>query len=160
MIGFQKNKSGFTLLELLIVIAVIGLLVSIALPALLRSRVNANEASVKANLQTFSTAAESFRATQNPLTYPADMGSLTNALPAYLDSTWGTGTTATKSGYLLTYVTGTTSYALYAEPTQAGITGNNSFCVDATGVIWISATSTGAFTASPCSAGTGAATIT
>lgn len=158
---FRSRKSGgFTLVEILIVVAVIGILVTVALPALLRNRVNANESATKANLQTFSSAAESYRAAQATPAYPADIGDMTAATPAYLDTTWGSGTTASKSGYTITYVlTDSARYATFAEPQSAGVTGNNSFCVDETGLVWTSATSSGAFSASPCSGGTGATPI-
>ncbi len=157
-LNFIKNQNGFSLLELLIVVAVLGILVTVAVPALMRSRVNANESSTKSNLQTFTSSMESYRANQQPPVYPTDIGGLTTATPAYLDSTWGTSTSATKSGYTLTYVrTDGARYILTGEPTLAGNTGNNSYCVDETGVLWTSATSSGAFTASPCSGGTGAA---
>lgn len=157
---FWRRQKGFTLVEILIVIAVISLMLTIALPALLRSRVNANESAAKANLKTFAGAMESYRSAQPTPAYPTDIGDLTSATPPYLDTTWGSGTTVTKSGYDLTYVrTDSTIFALIAEPTDVGTTGNNSFCVDETALVWTSATSSGAFTASPCSGGSGAATI-
>ena len=156
----RKNGRGFTLVEIMIVIAIIGILVSVALPALLRSRINANESASKANLQTFATAMESYRTAQTTPAYATDINDLTSSSPPYLDTTWGTGTTATKSGYDFTYVrTDGARYVAIAEPDTATITGNNSFCVDETGVVWTSATSSGAFTVSPCSGGTGAAPI-
>ncbi len=149
--------TGFTLVEVMIVIAILGIVVAIAIPALMRSRLNANESATKSNLKTFATSIEAYRAAQATPSYPADISGLTAASPAYLDSTWGAGTTATKSGYLFTYArTDASQYAIFAQPAQAAITGNNSFCVDETGVAWSSATSSGAFTSSPCSGGTGA----
>ncbi len=156
-----KNKRGFSLVEIIIVVAIIGILVSVALPALLRSRINANESASKSNLQAFATAIETYRTAQTTPAYATDINDLTSSSPPYLDTTWGTGTTATKSGYDFTYVrTDGSRYAGIAEPDAAAITGNNSFCVDETGVVWTSATSSGAFTVSPCSSGTGATPLT
>ena len=156
----KPGQKGFTLVEIVIVLAVLGLLVTIALPALLRNRVIANESAAKANLQTFSGAMESYRAAQPTPAYPNDMGDLTGATPPYLDTTWGAGTTLTKSGYDLTYArTGDATYALIAEPSEVAVTGNNSFCVDESALIWTSETSAGAFASSPCSGGAGAVTI-
>ena len=155
-----SEKSGFTLVEIMIVVAIIGIITAIAIPALLRGRLNANESAAKANLRTFSSAAEAYRSAQAAPSYPADISNLTAAIPTYLDTTWGATTAATKSGYVATYAFGgAAQYAIYAEPVQAAVTGNNSFCIDETGVAWVSTTSSGAFSGSPCSGGAGASAL-
>ena len=72
------EKKGFTLIELMIVVVVIGVLVSIAVPNFVRMKVNAQEAGVKSNSHAVQVAAEDF-AVQNVGAYPA---SLVDALPS------------------------------------------------------------------------------
>jgi len=67
---------GFTLIELMIVVVIIGILVAIAVPNFARMIVNAKEASVKANCRTTQLASEDF-AVQNDAVYAADLTSTT-----------------------------------------------------------------------------------
>ena len=85
----KMNQRGFTLVEIMIVVAIIGLLAAIAIPNLLRSRLNANEGAMKLDMRAFGTANEAFRAGQNPQAYAASIAAMQTA-PAYVDATWGT----------------------------------------------------------------------
>jgi len=71
----MKTK-GFTLIELMIVVVIIGILVAIAMPNFTRMTINAKEAAVKSNCRTTQLAAEDF-AIQNDAVYAADMTSTT-----------------------------------------------------------------------------------
>ena len=127
-------RKGFTLVEIMIVVAIIALLAAIAIPNLLRARLNANESAAISNIQTISTAAQSYWSAEGGL--PGNFSAMENANPAYMQF-GGTGTARTKNGYNFTVTGGTTANVWYARanPTTAGTTGNRRFCVTATGII-------------------------
>jgi type IV pilus assembly protein PilA len=129
----MMRRKGFTLVEIMIVVAIIALLAAIAIPNLLRARLNANEAAAISSLRTISTACESFRAAQSPVTYPANLAALSGANPPYIDNTLGTGT---KQGYTFAYApVGANQYNCTGTPVTPNVTGTRIFFVDASGVI-------------------------
>lgn len=133
-----RQRHGFTLVEIMIVVAIIALLAAIAIPNLLRARHNANEAASIAAVRTISTACESFRAAQTPTSYPANLAALSAATPAYIDAGLAGATAAgtARQGYFYTYaLVNANQFTCTASPAVSGTTGTRIFFVDESGVI-------------------------
>lgn len=133
-----RQKHGFTLVEIMIVVAIISLLAAIAIPNLLRARHNANEAAAIGALRTISTACESFRSAQTPPTYPANLAALSSATPPYIDAglAGATAAASARQGYFYTYtLVNANQFTCTASPAVSGTTGTRIFFVDESGVI-------------------------
>jgi len=144
----RNKQKGFSLIELLIVVAIILIIAAIAIPNLLRSKMAANEASAVASCRTINTAEVVYSSTYNvPAVFAASLSALsdggtttacaqatppTSTSACLIDASLATGT---KSGYTFTYTPATGSYTVNANPTSAGSTGVRYFFTDQSNVI-------------------------
>ena len=136
----MRSRKGFTLVEIMIVVAIIVLLAAIAIPNLLRARLSANEATAIAAMRTLSTAMESYRAAQSPPAYPTVLTSLNASNPPYIDSVLAGGN---KSGYTFALSGGGNTYGIVATPQSENVTGVRSFFVDQSGVVRVGNSTSG-----------------
>jgi len=158
----KNRQKGFSLIELLIVVAIILIIAAIAIPNLLRSKMAANESSAVGSLRSLNTAC---------VTYSTSYGSF----PVSLNALGGEGTTAAptstsaqlidnvlqsgvKSGYNFTFsafpadgVGNIDGYWINANPTTPGTTGLRYFFTDQTGVIRADPSTNATFGSTPIS---------
>jgi type IV pilus assembly protein PilA len=137
----KRNQKGFSLIELLLVVAIILIIAAIAIPNLLQARMAANEASAVASLRTVNTAMISYNDNYPTVGFAPTLAALsgTNCAPpdqngaCLIDTLLASGS---KSGYSFTETASgsnpTEQYVIVASP----VSGNRSFCTTESGVIY------------------------
>lgn len=135
----KQRQKGFSLIELLIVVAIILIIAAIAIPNLLRARMQANEASAASSIHAINTAEISYTTLFPTVGYSPSLAALgdggttpcpgTSTASCYIDSNLASGT---KSGYVFVYTQDTSMtpslhYTVNADPATRNVTGQRSF---------------------------------
>jgi type IV pilus assembly protein PilA len=153
----MRNQKGFSLIELLLVVAVILIVSAIAVPNFMRSRMRANEANAVAGIRVIHTSAVTYATTFPDLGYPAQLTNLGGVNPCTITSTSAcliddVLAQGKKDGYSYVWagdgLTPSIAFTLTGTPQAVGTSGQRMFCTDQVGVIFYDPSGAGCTNAS------------
>jgi len=133
----MRKQKGFSLIELLIVVAIILIIAAIAIPNLLRARMAANESAAASSIRTLNTAQISYLTAYPTVGFGVAMSNLGGASPCtassttacLIDNNLAAATAAPgKSGYIYKNTGTAATYVVSAVPTTLNSTGTKSYC--------------------------------
>lgn len=145
----MRRTKGFSLIELLLVVAIVLILVAIAVPSFLRSRMAANESAAAASIRTLNSAQISYNSAYPTVGFAATLSALggdsANCTPpsstnaCLIDDALAGGSKSSYS-FTLTNVTGTpnSTYNVFAAPSTFNYSGMRYFCSYADAVVRVS----------------------
>jgi type IV pilus assembly protein PilA len=155
----MRKQKGFSLIELLIVVAIILIIAAIAIPSLLRARISANEASAVASIRTINTAMITYNSTYPTVGFAATLAVLGGVAPCtplstnacLIDSVLSAGS---KSGYSFA-ATGAggppaTNYFATGVPLALNQSGTRSFCSYSDAVVRVQPTGAAIASSAAC----------
>lgn len=129
-------RRAFTLVEIMIVVSIVIILITIAVPNILRSRIVANEAATIGNLKIINDACQYYHVDNR--TYPDNLLTLSTSSPPYIDSALGAGR---KQSYEFIYnLVDADHFTVNANSTATGLLKGRYFYVDESGIIRVNPT--------------------
>jgi type IV pilus assembly protein PilA len=143
----KRRQLGFSLIELLIVVAIILIIAAIAIPSFLRAKISANESSAVSSLHAVDTAEIAYSSMYSNIGYAVHLSDLgtggvtpcpgTATASCFIDPSLASGT---KSGYNFTYVQNASAspsiqFTINADPVIQSVTGERGFYSDESNII-------------------------